>query len=281
IRWRDGRLARPTGRGRPVLPQQAVSALVRTRLLRRQIAGVFDSIQIQPAGRKLGDLSSAPRWEFHLETLGPDQAPNGALVHGEEVAAHPVPALEVVCIVNADHNLQLGLSPEAGAVWRRQSDSGIEVGQLELAVIAIQIHSGLVLRVFAKIIVRLDFKAHFFRAGHLVGGVKLQPLSAGADAVRFALIRSHGATLGAGPCRCANQKGQKNGSRRQPETDCLTKQARYFQDLLLTITLLHTIEPGNSRKVVWKGAKSFAGDARSEEHTSELQSPCNLVCRLL
>src|SRR5256885_12949248 len=24
-----------------------------------------------------------------------------------------------------------------------------------------------------------------------------------------------------------------------------------------------------------------AGDVRSEEHTSELQSPCNLVCRLL
>src|SRR5256885_13263845 len=24
-----------------------------------------------------------------------------------------------------------------------------------------------------------------------------------------------------------------------------------------------------------------AGEARSEEHTSELQSPCNLVCRLL
>src|SRR5256885_10025252 len=24
-----------------------------------------------------------------------------------------------------------------------------------------------------------------------------------------------------------------------------------------------------------------SGDARSEEHTSELQSPCNLVCRLL
>src|SRR5256885_4559558 len=31
------------------------------------------------------------------------------------------------------------------------------------------------------------------------------------------------------------------------------------------------------------GATSAAGhgDARSEEHTSELQSPCNLVCRLL
>src|SRR5205807_7659169 len=25
----------------------------------------------------------------------------------------------------------------------------------------------------------------------------------------------------------------------------------------------------------------FAGERRSEEHTSELQSPCNLVCRLL
>src|SRR5205807_2365849 len=37
----------------------------------------------------------------------------------------------------------------------------------------------------------------------------------------------------------------------------------------------------------WKLDKSrlhatvFGGDPRSEEHTSELQSPCNLVCRLL
>src|SRR5256885_12070635 len=29
------------------------------------------------------------------------------------------------------------------------------------------------------------------------------------------------------------------------------------------------------------GGKALAHDARSEEHTSELQSPCNLVCRLL
>src|SRR2546426_4963468 len=28
-------------------------------------------------------------------------------------------------------------------------------------------------------------------------------------------------------------------------------------------------------------AARAAGDERSEEHTSELQSPCNLVCRLL
>src|SRR2546426_8330217 len=29
------------------------------------------------------------------------------------------------------------------------------------------------------------------------------------------------------------------------------------------------------------GGKCIAGQFRSEEHTSELQSPCNLVCRLL
>src|SRR5256885_11429381 len=29
------------------------------------------------------------------------------------------------------------------------------------------------------------------------------------------------------------------------------------------------------------GARRGAGRARSEEHTSELQPPCNLVCRLL
>src|SRR2546426_5342349 len=34
---------------------------------------------------------------------------------------------------------------------------------------------------------------------------------------------------------------------------------------------IYGIGPANSRKIL----------ARSEEHTSELQSPCNLVCRLL
>src|SRR6478735_12635137 len=29
------------------------------------------------------------------------------------------------------------------------------------------------------------------------------------------------------------------------------------------------------------GSAAKSGDPRSEEHTSELQSPCNLVCRLL
>src|SRR5256885_5901609 len=31
----------------------------------------------------------------------------------------------------------------------------------------------------------------------------------------------------------------------------------------------------------WYGSISADTDRRSEEHTSELQSPCNLVCRLL
>src|ERR1022692_4548237 len=36
--------------------------------------------------------------------------------------------------------------------------------------------------------------------------------------------------------------------------------------------------PGRSRRGEYKTCKAFS---RSEEHTSELQSPCNLVCRLL
>src|ERR1039457_7104935 len=31
----------------------------------------------------------------------------------------------------------------------------------------------------------------------------------------------------------------------------------------------------------WSRCRILAGSPRSEEHTSELQSPCNLVCRLL
>src|SRR2546426_8221589 len=45
-------------------------------------------------------------------------------------------------------------------------------------------------------------------------------------------------------------------------------------------------EPGDrARRVaggrIHRSALDDAGDHRSEEHTSELQSPCNLVCRLL
>src|SRR5688500_19457146 len=35
------------------------------------------------------------------------------------------------------------------------------------------------------------------------------------------------------------------------------------------------------RGLVWRGLRHRHVCSRSEEHTSELQSPCNLVCRLL
>src|SRR5258708_12383291 len=139
------------GRGRPALHWYDLRSrpLVLAWLLCRQIARLSDSIQIQPAGSKLRHLPAAPGWQFHVENLGADQAPYRAFVHGEEVAAHPVPALEIVRVVDADHNLQLGLSPEAGAVRRRKLDSGIKVRQLNLGVIAKQNDSGLVVLVFA------------------------------------------------------------------------------------------------------------------------------------
>src|SRR5256885_9783334 len=39
--------------------------------------------------------------------------------------------------------------------------------------------------------------------------------------------------------------------------------------------------PGGRRGLVGRGRGGQPPAARSEEHTSELQSPCNLVCRLL
>src|SRR2546426_2427859 len=47
---------------------------------------------------------------------------------------------------------------------------------------------------------------------------------------------------------------------------------------------LHPVRRADARTVVVIAAKIGATrliDNRSEEHTSELQSPCNLVCRLL
>src|SRR5205807_9584952 len=54
------------------------------------------------------------------------------------------------------------------------------------------------------------------------------------------------------------------------------------------VTVVHVGVPGaNLRAVAPEGILAAGGmvllvaGARSEEHTSELQSPCNLVCRLL
>src|SRR5256885_10040920 len=44
----------------------------------------------------------------------------------------------------------------------------------------------------------------------------------------------------------------------------------------------HSLKFGASyRKFIWPMWGFFQNRGRSEEHTSELQSPCNLVCRLL
>src|SRR5688500_19569968 len=42
-----------------------------------------------------------------------------------------------------------------------------------------------------------------------------------------------------------------------------------------------TLYSGAGSDLGQDGVALAAGDVRSEEHTSELQSPCNLVCRLL
>src|ERR1039457_5548458 len=47
----------------------------------------------------------------------------------------------------------------------------------------------------------------------------------------------------------------------------------------LPIWIEHLLRPGQT--IVCQVTKNPIGLKRSEEHTSELQSPCNLVCRLL
>src|SRR5437763_5328913 len=55
---------------------------------------------------------------------------------------------------------------------------------------------------------------------------------------------------------------------------------RSLRDVLQTVPR-HSLGAGISAKVPRFGTKVHAGYKRSEEHTSELQSPMYLVCRLL
>src|SRR3989454_11914955 len=56
-----------------------------------------------------------------------------------------------------------------------------------------------------------------------------------------------------------------------------------FSDIFYVPVLFLLCGCGDSRKTAQKQESQNRGDSwtRSEEHTSELQSPCNLVCRLL
>src|SRR5688500_19979114 len=48
------------------------------------------------------------------------------------------------------------------------------------------------------------------------------------------------------------------------------------------LSLADPPQPGKPIVLPWMGVPQLTGlNKRSEEHTSELQSPCNLVCRLL
>jgi len=181
------------------------TGLVCARLFRCKVAAFFDSTQIQSRRRKLRDLRPASSGELHVENLCSDQAADRAFVHREEMSTHPVPAFAVVLIVDADSNSQLGLSPKAGPVWRRQSDPRVKVRKPQLSVITIQIHPGLVVRIFTEIVVRQELKTNSLGTRHLVDRAELQPVSSGAHSVRFIPVRRQGAILGAGDCCCDHQ----------------------------------------------------------------------------
>src|SRR5256885_10758413 len=83
---------------------------------------------------------------------------------------------------------------------------------------------------------------------------------------------------------------------RRPPRSTLFPYTTLFRSRIVHPCGFHEMIPGFVREkrertefaAIFKVAEDFARDAllifermRSEEHTSELQSPCNLVCRLL
>src|SRR2546426_3541027 len=70
---------------------------------------------------------------------------------------------------------------------------------------------------------------------------------------------------------------------RRPPRSTLFPYTTLFRSYLRTRRALQTV---NARRldpssILPQTPRSLCSPARSEEHTSELQSPCNLVCRLL
>src|SRR5256885_7011298 len=63
--------------------------------------------------------------------------------------------------------------------------------------------------------------------------------------------------------------------------DLLHVSARQMPDRVVTPIQQGPCRPFRGVFPRWTGLSAVAGPRRSEEHTSELQSPCNLVCRLL
>ncbi len=183
-------------------------ALVLARFPRGQIAGLLHPGEIKACGRKFRDFRPVSAADLDLEDVSADQFASSTFVHGEETATNPVPAVMAVRVVDAYHDLHLGLSPKAGTVGRAQPDAGIEIGFGVLAISADEFDSRLVIRVFAQVVVRQKLNSDLLGAGHLVFGMKLHPLSASADPVTFALVGAKGAALSADRQRCGANKYQ-------------------------------------------------------------------------
>src|SRR5256885_6633238 len=67
---------------------------------------------------------------------------------------------------------------------------------------------------------------------------------------------------------------------RRPPRSTLFPYTTLFRSVVGAGVLVPLV-PGRHREELLHGDGAVDGVQRSEEHTSELQSPCNLVCRLL
>lgn|SRR3954464_2618146 len=176
-----------------------------------QIASLPHSGQIKTGGRELRDFRASWSGNLHLEDARSHQLAGGAFIHGEEAATNPVPAVIMMRVIHADHDFNLGLSPEAGTIGRAQRHAGIKIGVSVFAIGADHFNARLIVRTQAQIIVRLKFKANFFGGGHLIFGTKLDPFAADAYAVTFSLVRTwHHALSAARKCGYAQERENRN-----------------------------------------------------------------------
>src|SRR2546426_4763473 len=77
--------------------------------------------------------------------------------------------------------------------------------------------------------------------------------------------------------RARNSSGSRNGVERNHDGWKSVKSAVYQK---LSQSATSRWDAAAAKRCVWPTVQSVSRP-RSEEHTSELQSPCNLVCRLL
>src|SRR5256885_9187529 len=68
---------------------------------------------------------------------------------------------------------------------------------------------------------------------------------------------------------------------RRPPRSTLFPYTTLFRSCPEPLSRFETTGAGRCRCYGWRRTRNHLPGARSEEHTSELQSPCNLVCRLL